>query len=200
MKELLDGYVGIKFAAVCTDGAVPDQARALYPDFRGAGDRLRRHRMAPANGGNLSQLCDEGMAITTSGCNLGHVDEAEVALVRGCSLERERVTYAGAAAPSSEAMMHWLIYRDFPEARAVVHAHDELATSSAAASRLSETPREEPYGTVALARLAVETFAGGGRIIVLKNHGYVAFDAEDLAGAVDTVTRMHLCLLEALDT
>ncbi len=195
MKELLEGYVGIKFEAVCTASEVPSSASAGYPAFEGGGDRLRRHQMAPANGGNLSQQADDGMVITTSGCNLGHIDAPELALVQGCSLERERVVYAGAAAPSSEAMMHWLIYQHVPEARAVVHAHDELATSSAAASRLRETPREEPYGTVALARLAVEAFAGGDRIIVLKNHGYVAYDDVDLAGAVDTVVQMHLRLI-----
>ena len=198
MKELLDGYVGVKFDAVCAAVSLPAEGRASYPMFRACGDLLCDHGMTPANGGNLSQRVGAGhqLVITTSGCNLGSVDERELALVQECSLEHERVTYQGAAVPSSEAMLHWLIYRDIPEARAVVHAHDELATSSAAASRLRSTPREEPYGTVALARLAVETFTRGGRIIVLKNHGYVAFDPEDLTGATDTVVQMHLELME----
>ena len=196
MKTLLEGYVGVKFDAVCAGADLPAKEQPLHGTFKACGDLLREHGMTPANGGNLSQrVGGDQLLITTSGCNLGCVDPRELALVTGCSLDHERVTYRGPAAPSSEAMMHWLIYRDFPQARAVVHAHDELATSSAAASRLTETPREEPYGTVALARLAVETFASGGRIIVLKNHGYVAFDPGDLTGATDTVVQMHLKLL-----
>ncbi len=195
MKTLLEGYEGVKFDAVSLGAALPDEGAALFDLFRACGDLLRRHGMTPANGGNLSQRLGSGLLITTSGCNLGEIDRGELALVEQCSLERRRVTYQGPARPSSEAMMHWLIYRDYPEARAVVHAHDEAATSSSAAGRLPETSREEPYGTVALARQAVETFARGGRIIVLKNHGYVSFDAGDLAGATDTVVQMHLRLV-----
>ena len=70
-----------------------------------------------------------------------------------------------------------------------------LPGPSVAASCLPQTPREEPYGTVALARLAVSTFQGGGQIIVLCNHGYVA-RGEDLSHATDAVVQMHLRLLE----
>lgn len=194
-RSLLEGYVGIKYRALCTEDEQPPECRELYPLFRSCGERLARHDMAPANGGNMSQRVGEGMVITTSGCNLSQIAPEEVSLVRDSSLERQEVTYCGVEEPSSEAMMHWLIYRDFPGAGAVLHAHDEAATSTAAAGQLRETPREEPYGTVALARLAVDAFHRGDELIVLKNHGYVAM-ADDLEAATEVVVRMHLKLLE----
>jgi len=150
--------------------------------------------MTPANGGNLSQRQDAAMIITTSGCNLGSIEEDELALVSACSLEDQAVTFAGPNKPSSEAMLHWLIYQDFLGAGAVVHAHDELATAPDLSRGLPETPREEPYGTVALARLAAEAFHRGSDIIVLRNHGYVA-SGPDLSQTVETVVRMHLKLM-----
>ncbi len=195
-KEILDGYVGVKYRGVCTSHEMPAKCSELYELFRRCGDRLGEHNMTPANGGNLSTRCDENdMVITASGCNLGFIEPEEMALVTMCSLETESVTYEGPIAPSSEAMLHWLIYRDFPAAGAVVHAHDELATSSAVAEHLAETPQEEPYGTVALASLAATTFDRGGDIIVLKNHGYVA-RGRDLEDATERVVRMHLKLIE----
>jgi ribulose-5-phosphate 4-epimerase/fuculose-1-phosphate aldolase len=194
-RQILDGYVGIKFEATCERCETPAECARLHEAFRVCGERLASHGMAPANGGNLSQAVTGGIVITTAGCNLGIIEPDELALVRGCSLDEARVRYAGVAQPSSETMMHWLIYRDFPAAGAVVHAHDD-ATSSLAALRSDtpETPREEPYGTVALARLAAQTFAAGGEIIVLKNHGYLA-TGPDLERAVETVVRKHLELV-----
>ena len=193
-KTLLEGYVGVKFRAICRSAELPAACSALHDLFRNCGEELRTHQMTPANGGNLSQQVDGGFVITTSGCNLGMIEPHELALVESCDLESERVTYAGPAKPSSEAMLHWLLYRDAPSVAAIVHAHDELATSSAVAGELRETAREEPYGTVALAELAARAFAEGGDIIVLKNHGYVA-RGSDLRRATETVIRMHLRLV-----
>jgi len=194
-RQLLEGYVGVKYTAVCSS---PERSAAcveLHPLFRESGERLLAHDMTPANGGNMSQRHGSGFVITASGCNLGRIAEDELVLVVRCSIEDERVEYTGPRQPSSEAIMHWLIYRDHPSALAVLHAHDELATSSPVAGDLPETPREEPYGTAALARLAAEVFARGHELIVLKNHGYVVI-ADDLARATEIVVRKHLELLE----
>lgn len=190
-KELLEGYVGVKYDPVCLDSRLPEPVNALHPLFEACGRRLAEHHMAPANGGNMSVQVDDGLVVTTSGCNLGHVGPTELAWVRDCSLEGRTVHYRGPEKPSSEAMMHWLIQRDFPDAHAVVHAHDEMATSGRVVVDLTETRREVPYGTVELARLAVEAFSGGALIIVLKNHGYVAY-GPDLENATNVIVRKHL--------
>lgn len=157
-KSLLVGYVGVKYTPDQAGDALPAEYAPLHAVFRRCGERLREHDMTPANGGNMSQRVADGLVMTTSGCNLGHIDADELALVQACSLEAQQVTYVGAAPPTSEAMLHWIIAARFTEASAILHAHDPVGTSSGAATGLPETAREEPYGTVALARLAAETF------------------------------------------
>ncbi|MBL6975595.1 MAG: class II aldolase/adducin family protein [Deltaproteobacteria bacterium] len=193
-KKLLEGYVGVKYDPVCLESCLPDAVASLYSLFERCGRILAGHNMAPANGGNMSVSVEGGLAVTSSGCNLGLIGPTELAWVRECSIDDRTVRYHGPEKPSSEAMMHWLIQRDFSGARAVVHAHDAVATSGQVVVGLTETPVEVPYGTVELARLAVEAFSGGADIIALKNHGYVAY-GHDLDNAVATIVRKHLDLV-----
>jgi ribulose-5-phosphate 4-epimerase/fuculose-1-phosphate aldolase len=91
--------------------------------------------------------------------------------------------------------MHWLIYGDRPEARAIIHAHDEIATRpELIAGQIQQSDHEAPYGTLELARAAIKTFRRAEAIIVLKNHGYVAI-APTLNKGCDLVVATHLRLL-----
>lgn len=190
-RELMPGYVGVKFKTIKSGAAVSRDTRALYSDLRCAGERLAQYGMAPQNGGNMSVRLGTGFAVTSSGSNLGSLLLDDVVQVENCDLERECVRYRGKLMPSSETFLHHLILRRHPEAGAVVHAHDPMTSRAAVlADRLVETPREEPYGTLALARLALEAFAGGRRIIMLRNHGYVGIGV-DLEAAVNTIISTH---------
>jgi ribulose-5-phosphate 4-epimerase/fuculose-1-phosphate aldolase len=103
----------------------------------------------------------------------------------------------GPLKPSSESILHYLVLEARPVAGAVVHAHDPIATRDAVVSDgLTETVREEPYGTIALAELAIEAFGRNEKIIVLRNHGYVCA-ANDMTEAVDCIIATHLRLLDA---
>jgi len=151
--------------------------------------------MTPANGGNVSTRFGEGFFISAAGCNLGCVEENELIFVERCDVEAECVLYDGPMEPSSESVMHWLIYGNRPEAQAIIHAHDDFATRpELLAGVVGESEREEPYGTIELARMAIETFQRAERIIVLKNHGYVAM-GPDLERTCDLVVETHLRLL-----
>jgi ribulose-5-phosphate 4-epimerase/fuculose-1-phosphate aldolase len=91
--------------------------------------------------------------------------------------------------------MHWLIYKNRPEAYAIIHAHDEFATRpELLVGEVEESEREEPYGTLELAHMAIATFRQDRRIIVLKNHGYVAI-GPDLNRTCDLIVDTHLKLL-----
>ncbi len=195
-KDLLNGYVGVKFRAVhCYQEMLPE-AEGLYEGFKATGDRLSGYDMTPANGGNLSIRHGEGFVVTAAGCNLGCIEKDELIFVEQCDLASEEVFFRGPVDPSSESIMHWLIYRNRPESRVIIHAHDEFATRpELLKGRVEESRREEPYGTVELARMAIETFERAGQIIVLKNHGYVA-TGENLASTCDLVVETHLRLLE----
>jgi ribulose-5-phosphate 4-epimerase/fuculose-1-phosphate aldolase len=194
-KHLLDGYAGIKFRAIKRSDRLPSEAADLYVVFKRICDRLKAHDMTPANAGNVSVRFGEGFFISASGSNLGCIEKNEVTFVERCDVKAEHVLYHGTLEPSSESIMHWLIYRDRPEAQAIIHAHDEYATRpELLVGKVEESEREEPYGTIELARMAITTFGRAERIIVLKNHGYVAI-GPDLDRTCDLVVDTHLKLL-----
>jgi len=194
-KHFLDGYVGVKFQTIQQSNQLRPEVADLYVVFKRTCDRLKAHDMTPANAGNVSVRFGKGFFISASGSNLGCIEKKELIFVERCDVEAERVLYHGTLNPSSESIMHWLIYRDRPEAQAIIHAHDESATRpELLAGKVEESEREEPYGTIELARMAIATFGRAERIIVLKNHGYVAI-GPDLNRTCDLVVDTHLKLL-----
>jgi L-fuculose-phosphate aldolase len=196
-KQILDGYSGVKFEAHCVQTAVPEMVSVWYETFRTSGERLGRHGMAPANGGNMSVRLEEGFVVTASGSNLDIIEPNELIWVLKCDVDNETVHYRGSLEPSSESILHYLVLEARPDAGAVIHAHDPIATREAIASDgLTETVREEPYGTIALAELAIEAFGRSEEIIVLRNHGYVCA-AGNMTDAIDRIIATHLRLLDA---
>jgi len=194
MKELMEDYVGVKFETLRLGVEIQPALKDLFHQFVRHGQRLRRFGMTPKNGGNMSVRTADGLVITTSGANLGSIEETEIAHVQRCSVEDGVVAYVGSSLPSSETFLHFLVYRSRPEAGAIVHAHDP-ATSALEDHHVKETAREEPYGTLELARMACETFSKEEHIIVLKNHGYVAI-GDSLTQAVDRIIDVHMRLIQ----
>ena len=196
-RRRLPGYVGVKFDAVCRDDAQARECADLHPLFLEQGRKLGRYGMAPANGGNMSIRLQQGFAITSSGCNLDGIEPDDIVWVHACDPDREEVHYEGPRLPSSESILHHLVLKARPDAGAVVHAHDPVATREAVTSNgLTETAREEPYGTIELAELAIEAFGRNQEIIVLRNHGYVCA-ASTMTEATDRIVATHLRLLNA---
>ncbi len=195
-KRILDGYVGVKLEAQCVRTTVPEAVAALYETFRTSGERLAGYGMTPANGGNMSARLENGFVVTASGCNLAIIEPNELIWVQKCNVNRQTVHYCGPIKPSSESILHYLVLEARPDAGAVLHAHDPIATREAIVSDgLTETAREEPYGTIELAELAIEAFGRNEEIIVLRNHGYVCA-ANDMKEAVDRIIATHLRLME----
>ena len=195
-KEILNGYTGIKFNAVQISNRLSDECLDFIPEFLNTGKRLLGFDMAPANGGNISTRCGNGFLITASGCNLSSIENNEVIYVEDFSIEEKVVTYCGSLKPSSETFLHGLLYRERKDTLSAVHAHDAVATSMDLRNILCETEREEPYGTVELAKLCLKTFTEENEIIVLKNHGYVAVGSS-LAATTDIIIAMHNRLIKA---
>ena len=194
-KPVLDGYIGIKFEAICMDKKLPAPGEEYKNSFKENGLRLLHYNMAPANGGNMSTRFEKGFFITASGCNLGCVEDDEITYVEEFSLENKWAKYRGCCPPSSETFLHGLLYTEKAGIQSIIHAHDEIATSMKLSGILDETGREEPYGTVELAQICLETFRKGKDIIVLKNHGYVAIGSS-LTQPTDTIINMHHHLIQ----
>ena len=144
--------------------------------------------------GNLSlRLGEDRILITPSGVSKGRL-EPDMLVV--CDLEGR--VHSGARYPSSETAMHLLVYKERPDAGAVVHAHPPVATTFAAAG----IPLDKPVlqeavvqlGTVPVAPFAlpstqevpdsVRPFVRDHSAVLLANHGALAW-GRDLWEAFD---------------
>lgn len=73
-KQLLEGYVGVKFQAIQCSDRLPSEVEDLYGQFKSICDRLKAHGMTPAYAGNVSTRYGKGLVITASGSNLGSLE------------------------------------------------------------------------------------------------------------------------------
>ena len=166
---MVEEYVGVKFKTLFEgvkfgheterEGIVEELAR------------LSKRRLLDSNNGNVSVKVKEGIVITPTGKNMGDIEAKDLVLVTGVDEWARLVRTVGRTPPSSEAMMHWLIYESFPRAKAVVHFHDAEILKNH--ERFVETEMEHPYGTLELAHAALKALKKR-KLIVLKGHGVLA--------------------------
>jgi L-fuculose-phosphate aldolase len=181
---------------------IPDATLRLYDD-------LGERGIIVGSSGNVSMRMPEGMVITPSGASPGRrpMRMARVAL-DGTVLHGDT--------PSSEWRMHAAIYRTYPEAGCIVHAHSDACTALACLNRGlpafhymvvqfgGEDVRCAPYvtfGTPELATLAVQALADRSACL-LANHGMIVFgggheQALERAVLLELLCRQYLLALSA---
>ncbi len=167
--------------------------------------------LSPQKSGNVSVRAGAGMLITPSGLAYASLLPGDIVQVA-----MEGTAKAGERKPSTEAPMHLAIYRDRPEAHAIVHCH------SLAATAFSSTRKAIPafhymvaiaggkdvacaayaaVGSDKLARNAVKALKNR-RACLLANHGQIAFgatlsEALVLAEQVELLARMYVDAMQA---
>lgn len=139
------------------------------------------------NAGNLSlRLDDDRFLITASGRRLGELGEEDFVV---CRLDGE---CNGDRKPSKEVPMHRAVYRMRPEAGAVLHGAPFYSTLLACTKeavpgdlfveamyyleRVARVPYHHP-GSLALGE-AVREAAKDTNVLLLENHGVLAFDVD----------------------
>lgn len=166
-----------------------------------AAERLYERNMLAAADGNISfRLTDSRILITPSGVSKAFVQPDQLAVIdlEGRVLEGK---------PSGERDMHLAIYRECPQAKAVVHAHPVHAIAwSLAKPELTELPNEHlgevilgagripfvPYarpGTVEMGT-QLKPFLPKSRAMILSRHGAVCW-GEDLSEAMNGMERVE---------
>lgn len=158
-------YVGVKFEVEHLPAEPLIDPRVM--ELITVGKTLEAKGFCPANSGNLSFRAGNGFVITAAGSELGSLTPASFVLVKEVDIAKRKVVCAGKAQPSSEAMMHKMIYDARPDAEVILHAH-ALDLQGAVT-----TEKEFPYGTLEFARAAVEVLKLHD-LVILKNHGFVA--------------------------
>lgn len=184
-------YLGRKFRTGFT-GKSFELEDDMVEEFLEACRILDSEGMAPGNAGNVSLRTEEGMLIKAGGVSLGDLTREGIILVVDYEQETNTAKVKGRSEPSSETPMHWLIYRSFPEVKAIVHAHDPLVLENPGLVErlgIETTAREIPYGTFELAGEVVSALKKS-RYILIKKHGSLAV-GENLADAMNLMLKVH---------
>jgi len=175
-----------------------EQIRA---DIVEAGRRLYARAYIASNDGNISARLDDRRLITTpKSVSKGFMTPDMMVIV-----DYDGNKLAGERDPSTELPMHLEIYRNRPDANAVVHAHPPIATGFAVAgipltravlaeviTTLGSIPIAA-YGTPSTSELpeAVRKYVKAHDGMLLANHGAVTCGADVLAAYYKMETIEH---------
>jgi ribulose-5-phosphate 4-epimerase/fuculose-1-phosphate aldolase len=124
--------------------------------------------------GNLSFRYQNGFVITASGLK-SKMNLAPESFVYAKEYNEKYNTFyiKGKKSPSSESVMHYLIYKNIKNVNSIFHGHNSLIVKNAKKLGLLITKTEYEPGTLALAYEAFNILKKN-KMIVLKNHGFVS--------------------------
>jgi L-fuculose-phosphate aldolase len=166
---MAEDYVGVKFRTLFEGIKTghEKQRKEIVKELV----KLNEKGLLDKNNGNVSVRVKEGLIITPTGTDMSSISSEDPVLVTGINQEAKLVYTHGRNQPSSESIMHWLIYQEFPKINAVVHFHDsELLKHH---KKFTETEKQYPYGTIELAHEVLKTLKKK-QFIIIKNHGAIA--------------------------
>lgn len=137
--------------------------------------------LAPCYGkgtfGNLSYRIALGsprFIITASGLSSkGSLSNTDFVQIENTDIGTYTVKAKGSRAPSSESILHHVIYQARPEINAVFHGHCSAIMDKASELSIPCTSKEEPYGTKALIE-EVLAIIKDNDFIIMKNHGFLS--------------------------
>ncbi len=134
--------------------------------------------------GNVSLRAGERVFVSSSGSYIKHLADGQVVELDAVDPSGELIDYHGAALPSSESLMHFLVYQSVP-AGAVIHTHYLLTNQEAADFGVVVVPPQE-YASIALAR-AVAEGSKRSRIVYIQKHGLVFWGTD----TADCLAQVH---------
>jgi len=137
--------------------------------------------LAPCYGkgtfGNLSYRIKpdfQQFIITASGLtSKGTLSGREFVEIDSADAEAFTVKAKGSRAPSSESILHHVIYQARPEINAVFHGHCAQIMDNAARLNIPCTSKEQPYGTKALTE-EVLAIIKDNDFVIMKDHGFIS--------------------------
>ena len=166
----------IRFKSIFVSGKVIGDPR--IEELKEWSEKFQKSGLTPEVEGNytvnLSFRFRDGFVITAS------VLKSKENLTDDCFVyvesydEKSNIFYVGGKKqPSSESVMHSMIYKSSEEVNAVFHGHYDIIIADAEKLGLPVTETEYESGTIELAREVLKVM-GDNKLIVLKNHGFVA--------------------------
>jgi len=166
----------IRFNISFFSDEVPSDAR--IDELKEWSERFQRNGLTPEfegnYTGNLSFRSREGLFITASGLkSKENLSNDCFVYVKNYDEQSNTVYIEGSRQPSSEAVMHFLIYKTRKEINAIFHGHNDAIIMNAEKLGFPVTEREYEPGTIELAKEVLKVL-GDNNLIALKNHGFVS--------------------------
>jgi len=153
--------------------------------------------------GNISAaLPDGGWLMTPTGSSLGHLDPARISKLSGDG------AHIDGDAPTKEAFLHTVMYRERPASGAVVHLHSTYSVAVSCIDGVNHhncLPPMTAYYVMRVGKLplvpfyapgdkalgdAVAQLAGDHHAVLLANHGPIVAGT-DLSAATDAIEELE---------
>lgn len=164
-------YEGVKFKTVFAGPSVSKAPTRQLKELVGWCRRFSDLMLVAAEAGNLSFRVGVGFVITPMDKSKADILPEDLVEVVDCDIEKWEVTVRGTFEPSSESMLHWLVYKSRSDVNAVFHLHDFDVLEKRDELRLKSTAKAMPYGTVGLAIEVLSALGKNENYILIMNHG-----------------------------
>ncbi len=166
----------IKFNTVFVSDRIPCNPR--IEELKVWCDRFQKYGLTPVvegnYTGNLSFRSAEGFIITASGLeSKKNLTDDNFVYVQTFDNQTNTFFVEGKKKPSSESIMHHLIYMNNKEVKAVFHGHNDLIVRYVENLKLPVTQKEYESGTIELAKEVLKVLEDN-MLIVLRNHGFIS--------------------------
>ena len=166
----------IRFNIIFVSDEIPSDAK--IEELKDWCERFQRNGLTPEiegnYTGNLSFRSEEGFVITASGLkSKENLSDDCFVYVKSYDEQSNTVYIEGKRRPSSEAVMHFLIYKAREEINAIFHGHHDAIIANAEKLKLPITEREHEAGSIELADEVLRAL-GDKNLIVIKNHGFIS--------------------------
>lgn len=158
--------------------------------------------------GNVSARCEGGFLVTPSGLPYETMQPSQIVFMDS------EGGYYGQFLPSSEWRLHCDIYKQFPDAGAVVHAHPTYCTAlacqrrdipafhymvAAAGGASIRCADYATFGTQELSEKIIAALCGGRKACLMANHGVIVYGL-NLSKALGLAVEVEVLAKEYLES
>jgi ribulose-5-phosphate 4-epimerase/fuculose-1-phosphate aldolase len=166
----------IRFNVIFVSDEIPSDAK--IEELKDWCEKFQKNELTPEiqgnYTGNLSFRTEDGFIITASGLkNKENLGNDCFVYVKSYDEQSKTVYVEGKRQPSSEAVMHFLIYKKRKEVNAIFHGHYDAIIANAEKLKLSVTEEEYEPGSLGLAKEVVRAL-GDNNLVVIRNHGFIS--------------------------
>ncbi|MCF7813695.1 MAG: DUF559 domain-containing protein [Candidatus Cloacimonetes bacterium] len=170
-------YQGVKFHTIFIQKTPPNHKN--IDELKKWCKIFHEKKLAPpypgGSFGNLSFGTDNNTFIITGSriglkCDLANDCFVEII---DCDFENQNIKVIGTREPSSETMLHAVIYNKRKDVKAIFHGHSAELLQNVEQLKIPATKEEKPYGTMELVESVIEII-DRNNLIMMKNHGFIA--------------------------